>query len=129
VSQVRDAKGVVVATVQADADGTVVLAFADGCRLDAANTAPVVQAHLAAAAGEKRPTLADVRGMRSATRESRELAAGPNVAAITARMAIIVGNPVTRLLGNFFLVVTKPKYPTRLFTDEPAARAWLRTAE
>lgn len=129
MSQVRDGKGVVVATVQAEADGTVVLVFAEGCRLDAANTAPVVQAHIAAAAEQKRPTLADVRGMRSATREARELAAGPGVAAITSRMAVIVGNPLTRTLGNFFMVVTSPKYPTRLFTDEAPARAWLRAGE
>jgi len=129
VPEVRDGHGVVVATVHAEADGTVVLVFAEGCRLDAVNTAPVVEAHVAAAHGQKRPTLADVRGLRSATREARELAAGPPVAAITSRMALIVGNPVTRTLGNFFLMVTSPKYPTRLFTDVAAARPWLRAAE
>jgi hypothetical protein len=129
MSQVRDHNGFPIATVTAEPDGTVVLVFAEGCRLDAANTLPVVQAHIAAAADQKRPTLADVRGMRSATREARQLAAGEDIAAITSRMAILVGNPVTGLLGNFFLKVTSPKYPTRLFNDEAPARAWLQEPE
>ena len=115
-----------VATVFAEADGTVVLVFHPGSHLDAENTGPVVRAHVAAAAGQKRPTLADLRGMRSATREARELAAAPDVAAVTLRMALIVKSPVSRVLGNFFMKVTHPKYPTRIFNDEVAARDWLR---
>jgi hypothetical protein len=118
--------GLTVATVVAESDGTVVLVFDPGTRLDADNTADVVRAHIAAAAGKKRLTIADVRGLRSATREARELAGGANVVAITLRMALIVKSPVSRVLGNFFMTVTNPKYPTRVFTDEAAARSWLR---
>src|SRR5690349_17475349 len=63
-----------VATVYAEDDGTVVLRFREGCRMTAENTPEVVSAHVAAAAGAKRPTLSDVRGIRAASREARELA-------------------------------------------------------
>jgi hypothetical protein len=126
LSAVKDSHGQKVARVGAEPDGTVVLVFEPGCQLDAENTVGVVRAHIAAAAGQKRPTLADLRGMRSATREARELGAAADVVAITLRMAILVGNPVTRVLGNFFMLVTSPKYPTKVFTEEAAARAWLR---
>lgn len=125
----HDRRAPAVATVVAEADGTVVLVFQPGCRLDAENTVHIVRAHIAAAAGQKRPTLADLRGMRSATREARELAGGPDVVAITLRMALIVANPVSRVLGNFFMTVTHPKYPTRIFKDEASARHWLREWE
>jgi hypothetical protein len=114
------------ADVYAEADGTVVLRFHGGVRLTRDLTAEVTRAHVAAAKGEKRPILADLRGVLSADRESRELAVGPDVAAATLRMAILVGNPVTRVLGGFFLRVTSPSYPTRIFSDEEQARAWLK---
>jgi hypothetical protein len=40
-------------------------------------------------------------------------------------MAVLVGDPLSRMLGNFFLRVSRPAYPTRIFTDEAAARRWL----
>jgi len=129
VFEVKGAEGEPVATVDAESDGTVVLVFAPGCCLDSVNCPGLVRAHIAAAAGKKRPTIADLRGLRSTTREARELGASDDVTAVTSRMALIVGNPVTRVLGNFFLVVTSPKYPTKLFNDEAAARAWLRDSE
>lgn len=114
------------AKVTADPDGTVVIRFALGIRLDGQNTVAVIRAHIAAAAGKKQPAFVDARGVRSTTREARELAVCDEVVAITSRMAVLVDNPVSRVLGNFFMVVTSPRYPTKLFSDEAAARAWLR---
>ena len=107
-------------------DGTIVLRFHPGSRLVAELAEEVVRAHVELARGQRRPVLADVRGLVSADRGSRQLAASPEVAAATARLAIVVGNPVTRTLGNFFIRVTTPSYPTRLFADERLAREWLR---
>jgi hypothetical protein len=115
-----------VADVLLEADGTLVLRFHGGSRLDAALTSEVMRAHVEVAGGRPRPVLADVRGLVSVDRASRQLAASPDVTAATACMAIIVGNPVTRTLGNFFIRVTTPSYPTRLFADERLARQWLR---
>src|SRR5262245_56199011 len=114
------------ADVFLEADGTLVIRFHDGSRLDATLTSEVTRAHVEVSQGRARPVLADVRGLVSVDRASRQLAASPEVTAATARMAIIVGNPVTRTLGNFFIRVTTPSYPTRLFADERLAREWLR---
>jgi hypothetical protein len=110
----------------AEPDGTIVLRFHSGSRLDAALTTEVVRAHVELAQGHKCPVLADVRGLVSVDRPSRQLAASAEAVGATSRMAIIVGNPVTRTLGNFFIRVTTPSYPTRLFADERPAREWLR---
>jgi hypothetical protein len=114
------------ADVYAEPDGTVVLRFRVGARLTRELTAEVTRAHIAAANGQKRPILADLRGLASADRASRELAAGADVEAATLRLALLVDNPVTRVLGNFFLRVTTPGYPTQIFSDERQARAWLK---
>lgn len=117
-----------VADVSAEPDGLIVLRFDQDCRITESAAAEVAAAHVALASGSRGPVLVDMRGVLSADRGTRELAAGPDVSAVTARLAILVGNPVTRVLGNFFLRVSAPKYPTRIFNDETLARAWLREA-
>jgi hypothetical protein len=113
------------ADVFAEADGTIVLRYHPECRLDVQKTALVASAHIALAEGRKRPVFADCRGLVSTDRASRQLAAGPDIVAVTARLAILVDNPVARVLGNFFLRVTEPAYATQIFNDESKARAWL----
>ena len=117
-----------VADVFTEQDGTVVLRFLSGSNVTAEATREVMRAQISAARGGKRPTLADLRGIASNERESRELAAGPEIGAVTSRMAMVVGNPVNRIFGNFFLRVTRPGYPARIFTDEVSARRWLAEA-
>jgi hypothetical protein len=41
-------------------------------------------------------------------------------------VGIVIGNPLSRMMGTFFINVNKPKAPTRLFDDEATAVAWLR---
>jgi len=69
--------------------------------------------------------LADIRGLRRSGVVVERYAAGPEVAAITCRLALLVESPVSRMLGNLKMGLAKPTYPTRLFTDEDAAVAWL----
>jgi hypothetical protein len=116
---------VAVADVYVEADGTLVLRFRQQAKLVGKQGEEVVRAHVAAAKGRKLRTLADVRGIVVNDRQTRQLAAGPAVAAVTSRMAVLVGDPLSRTLGNFFLRVSRPAYPTRIFTDEAAARRWL----
>ena len=114
-----------VAEVFTEQDGTVVLRFLVGSDVTAEATREVMRAQISAARGGKRATLADLRGIASNERGSRELAAGPEIAAVTLRVALLVGNPVSRIFGSFFLRVARPAYPTRIFTDEASARRWL----
>jgi hypothetical protein len=43
-------------------------------------------------------------------------------------MGLLVGSPLTRMLANFFMSTDPDGTPVRMFTDEPAALEWLRTA-
>ncbi len=45
---------------------------------------------------------------------------------VVSAVAILVGNPLSRMMGNFFMNVGRPKAPTRLFDSEDAAVAWLK---
>ena len=69
------------------------------------------------------PMLADMTHSTSQSREARaHYAANP----IATAVALVVTNPVSRVLGNFYLGLNKPAVPTRLFSDTADAREWLR---
>jgi hypothetical protein len=74
--------------------------------------------------GRQSPLLVDVREVGPQDRAARNEFArrGDLVSAV----ALIVGTPLSRMMGNFFLGVSKPMAPTRLFDDEATALIWLR---
>lgn len=45
---------------------------------------------------------------------------------VVSAVALIAGNPLSRMMANFFINVSRPKAPTRLFEDEASALAWLK---
>jgi hypothetical protein len=44
---------------------------------------------------------------------------------LVSAVALIVGTPLSRIMGNFFLGVSRPPYPVRMFDTEESALVWL----
>lgn len=84
-----------------------------------------VQQRLAAAAGINYPCLIDMRDVKTATQEARAYFAKEGSVGITAG-ALLIGSQVTKMIANLFLLINRPAVPTRMFTNEMAARTWLR---
>jgi hypothetical protein len=78
-------------------------------------------------AGRRRPLLVDLREAKSQTAEARAYLAGPEGLAVSQAVGLLIGSPVSRVLGNFYLGLNKPSIPTRLFTSDEEALAWLRS--
>ena len=70
------------------------------------------------------PVLVDLRAVRVVTQQAHKAAADPEITRIPPAMAVIVGNPVTRVLGNFAIRLRRPTFHVRLFTDAEAAHQW-----
>lgn len=75
--------------------------------------------------GRRVAVLVDASEVGSQDRETRALYAGSEAFAFTSACAIVVGSPVSRILGSFFLGFNKPLYPTRLFSSRQEAERWL----
>lgn len=105
-------------------DGVVQLSWAPRVTmvLEDAIAATVAMAQLTG--GRQSPLLVDVREVGPQDRAARNefVRRGDLVSAV----ALMVGNPLSRMMGNFFLAVSKPMAPTRLFDDEATALTWLR---
>lgn len=70
--------------------------------------------------------LVDLRGVKFQSKEARDYFAGPEGGRVTAAVALLLGSPVSRMIGNFLLKRQTQAVPTRLFTDEGQAIAWLQ---
>ena len=91
-----------------------------GCNLDDARSA---RQAVQALARPGAPLLVDMRGMTTFERAAREHfnAGAPNVPAI----AILIGNPATRMMANFFIGMRREGTPVKLFDGEDEALSWL----
>lgn len=77
--------------------------------------------------GASAPVLIDLRPIRSQTSEARAVFAGPDATVFTKACALVIANPLSRVLGNFYLGFNRPQSPTRLFNSIADAEAWLTT--
>lgn len=77
------------------------------------------------AEGRGQLVLVDIATRPSPTREAGEFTRRPEVQRLTRAMALVTPSVLTRHLGNAFLGVLRPHYPTRIFGDEAAAVRWL----
>ncbi|WP_277479370.1 hypothetical protein [Catalinimonas alkaloidigena] len=74
--------------------------------------------------GRKLPSIANISLVKEVPKETREYfsqEAGDDLCAL----AVIISNPVTRIMGNFFLKFHQPKYPFKLFKDTSSAKKWI----
>ena len=69
----------------------------------------------------------DISDLRTMTREARAYFTHKDHEEFLYAVALVVRSLVSRAIGNFFLGLNKPAVPTRLFTDDEDALAWLRT--
>jgi len=96
-----------------------------GCQMDVADARENVATISKLLEGRAALLLVDMRGMRSQTRAARQYLKGPEAEHVARAVALLIGSPVSRVLGNFFLRLGAHRVPTALFTTEDQAVAWL----
>ncbi|GAB3830983.1 DUF7793 family protein [Pontibacter rugosus] len=84
----------------------------------------IVNDRIAFVEGESYPCLFDIQPVEHSTKEARDYMADEGNDFVISS-AILVGSPVLRMMANFFIMVNKPKNPTRMFSDEKSALEWL----
>ena len=70
--------------------------------------------------------LFDISAIKSPKKEVRDYLGSGELDKYTKASAIIANSVIEKILGNLFLTFTRPKWPTKIFTDETAALAWLQ---
>ncbi|HYG38341.1 MAG TPA: hypothetical protein VD908_06975 [Cytophagales bacterium] len=70
------------------------------------------------------PTIGLIEGVTTVTREARSFFGTEEGVIYMKSLAIIVGAPISRAIGNFFLILNRPKVPTKIFNSVEEAKAW-----
>ena len=106
-----------------ETDDVMFLAWKPGVRIEAANALAAVEAVNELAAGSRYPLLVTMADTAHLSRAARDVFVEPCAA---SRIALLGNNPVDRMLADYQLAVQEPPCPTRFFTSETEAVAWLR---
>ena len=106
-------------------DGIITVRIRTGARQSLEDAKSNLTAALAEGNGKRCPLLIDIREAVPLDVEVRRFYSGSVLTGFKAMALLIAANPLGRMLGNIYLRVANTGIPTRLFTEEPAARAWL----
>lgn len=106
-------------------DGIIRMVYKPGAVETIETAREGVRAALEAFGARKRAVLIDIREIKTITREARVFFAGEEAGQTGLAVALLVGSPVTKMIGNFFTNINKPVLPFRIFTSEDEAVDWL----
>ena len=73
----------------------------------------------------RRPILVDINNIKSVSKESRSIYSSSETAKYLSAAALLVNNPVSRIIGNFYMGINKTSMPVKLFTSTGEAMKWL----
>jgi len=74
----------------------------------------------------KRPIIVDISNIKTVSKESRDIYSSEEMGDTISAAALIVSNPVSRIMGNFYMGISKTKMPVRMFTRVDEAKKWLK---
>lgn len=107
-------------------DGIIIQRNIAGMTQTVADAHDNVAVYVEMAGGQRRLLLVDTRELHGQESGVRDVYAGPEAMRWTIAAAILTNiSGAGRVIGNLFIALSSPKAPTRLFTDEDAAIAWL----
>jgi hypothetical protein len=115
-----------VTEVWVEADGIARVIHVPGAEVTLEDAKETMAAYLKLNQGRRMPLFVDTKAMKSMSRETRKYYAGEEAAKVASAAAIIVGTPASRVLGNFYLGLSNPHLPSRLFSSEEEALEWLK---
>jgi hypothetical protein len=115
-----------VAKISLGEDGIVRVIHVPGAEVTLQDAQETMSAYLKLNSGKRLPLLVDTKTLKSISREARHFYAGEEAAACASAVALVVGTPVSKVLANFYLGLSNPHLPSRLFSDEAEGLAWLK---
>ncbi len=75
---------------------------------------------------EKMPIIVDLSNIKTVSKESRDIYSSEEMGDTISAAALIVSNPVNRIMGNFYMGINKTKMPVRMFSGTRDAKHWLK---
>jgi len=71
--------------------------------------------------------LVNMTNLVGVSKEARTMVSNNEMTKTHKAVAMLVSNPLTKLIASFFLGLNKPQFPIKSFTNKEEAIAWLLT--
>ncbi|MFN6945323.1 MAG: hypothetical protein ACK4ND_10270 [Cytophagaceae bacterium] len=108
-------------------DGIISTRFLNDATIDLGKAKIIVQARLNMHEGEEYPVIAYGFKLKYADREALLCMSKGNAIKHVSAGAIVVTNPVHRVLARFFLTIGKPPIQSKVFENKEDAVEWFKS--
>lgn len=85
----------------------------------------VVSSRLSVSAGQNYPVLVKIKSIKGSTKEARDFLSSKKGCDGLNACAIMIDSALANMLATFFIYLSKPLLPTKIFKDEAKAKEWL----
>jgi hypothetical protein len=75
--------------------------------------------------GKSYPLLSNIKAIKNSTKAARDYMASEEGCKGVIAAAVLIDSPIGSMIGNFFISISRPIRPTKVFTDESEAIKWL----
>ncbi len=105
-------------------DGCVVGTFQSDF-IDLSIAQKVTEYRLKLQKGKEYPLLSNIKTVKNSTKPARDFMASEVGCDGVVAAAVLIDSPIGSMIINFFIRVSKPLRPTKIFTNEEEAKKWL----
>jgi hypothetical protein len=106
-------------------DDIVQINFHDNCEVDKKDCEDIISAYDQLLQNKKYPLLHFLGSYTTFTKNTREFSVTERGTQYSAAEAYIYSSLAHKILANFYIKINKPPVPTKFFTNEKEAVAWL----
>jgi len=112
-------------------DGILVMDMHKGTHMTVEYAKEILSTVQQEAPDTKFPVLMLAKNVKGADKEARRLFKNtdpqhPGPYHITKVCAMVVGSGISKMIGNMVIIINKPPFPAKLFSDEEKAITWLK---
>lgn len=115
-----------IATITVDEDNIVHTEYKNSVHITLQDSIRDVEIALELGKDEKVLSLANITNVKSIEQKARQYYSSPEAERAFKAVALIVGSPISKMMGNFFIGLNKPKVPLQLFNTTEDGLAWLK---
>lgn len=105
-------------------NGVLYFIYKKDTELDLEAAKKVVEDRISLQRGTPYPVICDIRGLKNVDKTARDYLAREGSTLVKA-VALIMDSPAYQFMANFYLKVSKPSVPTRMFSKMEEALAFV----
>ena len=106
-------------------DGIMYGEYKKNVTIDLNTAKSIVEERIVLCEGKDYPSLGKIDSNLTLTKDARDYL-GKEGTANMSKLGIVVDSMVSKVIGNWYLTLSRPSIPTKLFTSEEDAIKWLK---